>query len=308
MLTKGYTLIVIFMMALVISACGGEVVVDSNAPHHQAQQGQHEELITRVVALDGRLTDYLVALDLPPLGATVRLGGEFERYLSVFLTDTQSVGQSATPNLETILSLNPQLIIGTEKEHMKSEEPLSLIATTVILGNAGMERDWQAAFKQVAEATGRSEQAAQVLDKLAVRTAELAQRLAPQTADMTVAFMSLNRKDARILGNRSMLGQIIYEQLGLKYPSQLADEDGETVVSIETLPTLNPDFIFVIEDSQNQAESLAELMESPVLKELDAVKTGAYAPVGVPVDKASLGPVMLQLFLDDVEKALLNTL
>ncbi|WP_165452226.1 iron-siderophore ABC transporter substrate-binding protein [Paenibacillus thalictri] len=228
---------------------------------------------TRVIALTQHFTDHLVSLGIVPVGSAVREAGDFEPYIASQLKGSESIGQAAAPNLEKVLQLKPDLIIGTEKYHVKSYEALGKIAPTIIYGEKDMEGDWPKVFLSIGEAVGKADLAKQKLQEFNDKTKSLKEKLAAKVGDKTVVFFKVSDKDTRILGNKSPFGKIAYEQLGLKYPAGLPDETNEVKIALEKLPEINPDYIFLMDiNVPEYVDKMNQTIQTPLWKSLRAVQ------------------------------------
>ncbi len=328
----------ILILLLALSACGAKqeetttpaisqtpaesaaIENPSAAPSESAEGVQEERVVAtelgdlklpqqveKVVTLERSLADHLVALGVAPIGAVVRDGGDFEPYISESLKGTESVGQSGAPNLEKILELKPQLIIGTDKDHSKSYDVLSEIAPSLIISSKEMEKDWREVFRTIATAMNKEELAEQQLQQFQNRIDELKKELEPVLKDKTVVFFKVTDKDTRILGNLSPLGKIAYGELGLVYPSELEDEKNETKIAAEKLPEINPDYIFVMDiNVPDYAPKLDEMLQTPLWKNLNAVKNDHVFMVPLRATKTGFGLVMHNQFLDIIKQGLVE--
>ncbi|GAA3410186.1 iron-siderophore ABC transporter substrate-binding protein [Paenibacillus hodogayensis] len=261
----------------------------------------------RVVALTPHLTDHLITLGIKPVGAVVREAGDFEPYITPQLSGTESVGQSAAPSLEKILQLKPDLILGEEKNHSKPYDALSKMAPTLIFSTKDMEGDWRKVFLDVGEAVGKTDLAKQKLQEFDNKTKVLKDKLAAKMGDQTVVFFKVTDKDTRILGNKSPLGKIAYEQLGLKYPAGLADEDNEIKIALEKLPEINPDHIFLLDiNVPDYVDKMNATIQTPLWKSLKAVQNKHMYMKPIRGTKTGFGLTLYNLFVDEVNKELLG--
>ncbi|WP_127581989.1 ABC transporter substrate-binding protein [Paenibacillus koleovorans] len=265
------------------------------------------EKVERVVTLERSFADHIVSLGIVPVGAVVRDGGDFEPYIANQLKGSASVGQGTAPNMEKLLGLKPELIIGTDKEHSKAYDTLKQIAPTLIITSDEMEKDWRGVFLKIADAVNKQELAKQQLKTFDENLLALKDQLAPIMKGKTVVFFKVTDKDTRILGNLSPLGKIAYEQLGLKYPESLKDESNETKIAAEILPEINPDYIFVMDTNVPEyVDHLNEMLKTPLWKSLNAVKDGKVVMVPLRATKTGFGLVMHNQFVDTLKRELLK--
>ncbi|MNH95498.1 putative ABC transporter substrate-binding lipoprotein YhfQ precursor [compost metagenome] len=327
------TLLLLFVCILVLSACGtgGSQQAASSKPSvqpsaspttatptpstepvkktftHALGKTEVPEKVERVVALTPHFADHLASLGIIPVGSVVREGGDFEPYIASLLKGTESIGQSSAPNLEKVLQLKPQLILGEEKSHSKPYEALSKIAPTLIYSEKDMEQDWAKIFLEVAAATGKEQLGKDKLKEFETKTKTLKEKLGAKLGEQTVVFFKVTDKDTRVLGRKSPLGKIAYDQLGLKYPAGLPDEEGEIKIAIEKLPELNPDHIFLLDvNVPDYVNKMNETMKTPLWTSLKAVQGGHVYMKPIRATKTGFGLVMHNLFVDEIKKELLD--
>src|SRR6185312_7600814 len=97
----------------------------------------------RIVALTNEVTEDLLALGIVPVGAVRSINSDpWFDHVAEALADTTIVGDELAPNLEVIVTLEPDLILGNKKRHEAIYEQLSAIAPTVYVENVtGQWRD-----------------------------------------------------------------------------------------------------------------------------------------------------------------------
>ncbi|MEI7026680.1 iron-siderophore ABC transporter substrate-binding protein [Paenibacillus sp. y28] len=274
---------------------------------HAAGQTIVPAKVERVVTLTPHLADHLLSLGMKPVGSVVREAGDFEPYIGEQLKGTESVGQSASPNLEKVLQLKPDLILGEEKNHSKPYEALSKMAPTIVYANKEMEQDWTLIYKKVAEAVGKQDLAEAKLKEFDAKTKGLKEKLTAKLGNETVVFFKVTDKDTRVMGSKSSLGKIAYEQLGLKYPAGLPEEEGEIKLALEKLPEINPDYIFLLDvNVPDYADKLNEALETPIWKSLKAVQNNHVYKKPLRATKTGFGLVMHNIFVDEIQKELLG--
>ncbi|WP_216624752.1 ABC transporter substrate-binding protein [Paenibacillus foliorum] len=275
---------------------------------HALGQTVVPEKVERVVALTPHFADHLLALGIRPVGSVVREAGDFEPYTAALLKGTESVGQSSAPNLEKVLQLKPELIFGEEKNHSKPYEALSKMAPTLIYSTKDMEGDWTKVFLSVGEAVGKGSLAKEKLQEFDTKTKGLKEKLAAKIGNETVVFFKVTDKDTRVMGSKSPLGKIAYEQLGLKYPAGLPEEDGEIKLAIEKLPEINPDHIFLLDTNVPDYEAkMKEAIATPLWKNLKAVKNQHMYMKPIRGTKTGFGLIMYNVFVDEIKKELLGS-
>ncbi|NJL41725.1 MAG: ABC transporter substrate-binding protein [Leptolyngbyaceae cyanobacterium SM1_4_3] len=138
---------------------------------HAMGTTQVPETPERVVVIDSAALDSALALGVKPVGSTIF--GELPDYLGNQTEDIEIVGEVNQPNLESILQLQPDLILGTKISTERLYRPLSRIAPTVLTEGSGRSGDWKENFLLFAAALGKTERANQLLEEYQQRVSGL---------------------------------------------------------------------------------------------------------------------------------------
>lgn len=232
--------------------------------------------LQRVVVLDRGLLANAIALGVQPVGsvrkATVS-SFEFPVYLQSKVNDSlESVGTQTQPNLEKILQLQPDLILGFN--FGIDYDKLSQIASTVIIEWQDTAH-WKEHFQIAAEAMGKSEKAEQLLANYHRRIEELKAAIeSPEELEISLAYIGGNTPFIRSDVKNSFPGSIL-EDVGLgRPPSQdIVHRNHQIEVSQEMIPSLDGDvlFLFSVNDEQGK-ETWNKLKNHPIWQKLDVVK------------------------------------
>jgi len=235
----------------VIRHAGGETRVPANPQ--------------RIVTLFNHLTEGLLALDRQPIG-TVTLEGSFVGYLAPLLEGTEHVGTIPEPNLEAILALAPDLILGGPS-HADIYGQLSRIAPTILVPEDIFTAeqtlvDLGAVLGLEAEARARVAAFKQTI-------ADARTRLEARLGEVSAVYLSARPEGYRISSSSHSSGKLLHE-LGFQ-TDPLAPAEGFTMLSLETVPQLSADYIFLSEDDPERAE---ELRSSSLYGRIPAVQAG----------------------------------
>ena len=134
-----------FVLAAIVAtttACGSDDKTDSGSQsadtvHAVTHARGTTDVPTdpqRVVVLEPVQLDTSVALGVIPVGTAVLSETTgVPAYLGEKAAEIEMVGTVAAPNLEKIVALSPDLIIGTESRHGDMYEQLAAIAPTVYM-------------------------------------------------------------------------------------------------------------------------------------------------------------------------------
>jgi iron complex transport system substrate-binding protein len=143
---------------------------DCQTVEHASGQSCIPRIPQRVVVTDEIALDAVLALDVQPIAAAEStLVRSRARHLANSLDGITSIGRESEPNLERLVELNPDLILGfnSAKTHYRS---LSQIAPTVALGYE--HTDWKADLEKIGAMLGRGDRAQQQLADYQKRIAE----------------------------------------------------------------------------------------------------------------------------------------
>ena len=254
---------------------------------------------TRIVVLDNNSIENVLALGIEPVGAAVaRLDFGFPPHLVAqgFLTNTESVGAIAEPNLETIASLEPDLILSDKASHEAIYGLLSEIAPTVFVEM--VSQPWKENLVLTGETLNRQADAQAVIEAYDARVAEV-QALVGEPG--TISFIRVYPDRIRIYLRQSFAG-IILEDVGLTRPELQSMDEFRIQVTQEGYATVDADHIFATARGDEAEAALAALTNDPIWSQLKGVRDGNVHVVG---DYwIGVGPMSAELVLDDITAAL----
>ncbi|MFT9599800.1 iron-hydroxamate ABC transporter substrate-binding protein [Mesobacillus sp.] len=264
----------LLMLVLVLSACGGG---ETNEKSNQEKKEDTPETITyqsengavevpanpeRVIVLSS-FAGNVMALDVNMVGvdAWSKMNPRFEK-----LKDVEEVTDE---NLEKIIELNPDLIIGLS--NIKNVDKLKEIAPTVtftygklgyleqhleigkVLNKEKEAQDWIDNFKADSKAAGE----------------EIKAKIGP---DATVSVIENFDKELYVFGDNWARGtEILYQEMGLNMPEKVKEaalEPGYYAISPEVLSEYAGDYVVF---SKN-AEGDTSFQQTETYKNIPAVK------------------------------------
>jgi len=224
-------------LALAVSLVAAGCVTPSADPASSDEQGRTIEHATgttvvpqdveRVVALEWNLVEDLLALGIQPVGVADVDG--YEKWVKAepaLADDVEDVGTRQEPNLETIASLDPDLILGVEFRHAEIEDRLDQIAPTLTFdpypgegGQTQLDRVMDN-FRTVAQAVDRTAEANATLADLGTTFDDAEQRLEAANGTehgivLAQAFTQEGSPTIRLLTNTSFGVQVL-ERIGLE--------------------------------------------------------------------------------------------
>nr|RNJ65105.1 MAG: iron-siderophore ABC transporter substrate-binding protein [Leptolyngbya sp. IPPAS B-1204] len=256
----------------------------------------------RVVVLDDCTLEPVLALGVKPVGAPIRnvhIPGQGN------LSQIQDIGTPA--NLETILALKPDLILGCAYLRDMYNQ-VAQIAPTVI-APIETSADWQAVFWLVADALGKRNAAEQVMTNYKTRLATLRSQLGERLKSTQVSVIRVYPNHISLYAKDVFIGTILADAGLSRPPSQ--DQDIPAIdISKERIRDADGDVIFVWTYGSNEqlTESaqiaLEKLKIDPLWQQLNAVKQGSVYLV--PDYWIGAGPLSANAVIDDLFKYLIE--
>lgn len=257
----------------------------------------------------------LVALDVPTLGNALALGvkpiasivyfDDTPPYLTKHLESIENLGRAEQPNLEKIVKLNPDLIIGVKYSTELVYPQLSQIAPTVV-GNWDGYPSWQNHFDFVAEVLNKTEEAKQVWTQYHQRIDALKAALGNRLQDLEISFVHICCGTIDIDLKNSFNGSILAD-VGVRRPPAQAVPitGGITSLSEERLMDIDGDILFVATNGEESSQKLTALKQNPLWKNLRAVQNDRVYAVNYPTWRGG-NPLAADAVIDDLFKYLVN--
>ncbi len=257
----------------------------------------------RVVTLSSCTLGNVLALGVKPVGTTNEVYYEENSSVKGTTKGIKLVGISQ-PNLEAILQLKPDLIVGVD--WYKPIYPLlSKIAPTV-LGKIDFI-SWQRHLSFVAESLGKQETEKALWDRYYQRIEKLKLALGTRYQGKKISFITLGREQIYIDSKNSFPGSIIGDVLLQRPAAQNIDSTyGAFQISLEELEKADGDILFVTTFSRSGNEFLAKKQQEPLWKTLKAVREKHVYYVDF-MSWAATNMLGTDVVIDDLFKYLVNT-
>lgn len=256
----------------------------------------------RVVALTNEATEDLLALGITPVGAVRSANANpWFDHVSEALKGVTVVGEELSPNLEVILSLEPDLILGNKKRHEDIYEQLSAIAPTVYVEN--ITGQWRKNLAFYADAVNKAAAGEEVLKAYEDRVARLKAALGDQVNEK-VGLVRFITGQNYAYNNDSFSGSILRD-IGFARPAAQDKAGLSEKITLERIPELDGDRLlyFSYETGDGGATKEAETwMASPLWQNMNVAKKGHVYPVSDTVWATAGGVMAAHLALDDIEK------
>ncbi|MGI5283323.1 ABC transporter substrate-binding protein [Nonomuraea polychroma] len=291
---------------LALAACGTSASSQETGPTRTVKHAMGETKVPmtpqRVVVLDTDKLDTMVTLGMAPVGAAqAQENQKWPAYLGSTLSATKAVGTLQAPNIEAIMALKPDLILGSKFRQASFYDKLSKIAPTVFTEKVGVT--WKENFLLDAEALGKKDQATQLLSAYETRAKEVGAKF----SKLEVGIVRFMPTEIRVYGPESFSG-IVVGDAGIPRPAaqQLADQQDKRFgkLSQENIAKGDADAIFYSAYGEAAAKSQATVTGGPLWKGLKAVKSGNAHNVDDEIWMLGIGVTAAGKILDDLEKYL----
>ncbi|MUL35003.1 ABC transporter substrate-binding protein [Gloeocapsopsis dulcis] len=311
--TVRFSLIVVLTLLLVPACSGGvppqsvrSLANDCHVVKHAMGETCVPNNPQRVVVWAGTELDPVLALGVKPIAGHP----DTLTYVKGKLSRTQwegieHIGESQGPNLEQLLVLKPDLILGHASRIQQVYNQLSQIAPTVLDGSD----DWKETLMLFAEALGKTDTAKQLLNDYQLRIEEFKTRMGDHLPK-TVAIIEI-RPDTLIVYPDNIFAVTVMKEAGLSFPPTLAKYSGSNWnISKERLSDIDSDALFVVtwsgeEKGRREVQSFLEKLKAdPLWLKLKVVQQDKVYEVGDYFQGA--GPLTANLILDDLFKYLVE--
>jgi len=263
----------------------------------------------RIVGLMEADVDALLALGITPVGATNGRGQTTPpRYLDEYLADVTSVGRFYSPNLESILGLEPDLILFGGFTDEAVLEQLNAIAPTVNTFQPG--EAWQSHFLRVAEILEMTEAAEAFIADYDARIEEVQSELGE--IDDTFVVSRWSAEGPQIMAPTLTFSSGVLLDLGLQgapvIPELQEGHPHSSPLSMESLQLLDVDWAFIgtLTPDGDPVAALEEAMENPLWQTLEVVQNDQVVMVDGSLWTSVGGPIAATMVLEDAVEALLG--
>lgn len=277
----------------VTSQVAGNVQEEQQGQQNQEQEQQEEEVVEedalfprtvvhmvgettiekkpeRVALADVNIIDYFLILDEVPVGAridTIDRSPTLKGLIDKYDPNGTITSIGGKVNMETLIGLDPDLIIIAEGKK-ENYERYSKITNTIVLDGSA---DRTVRLKQLGDIFGKEDKVEQLLTDLETLKAETKEKVKGKSEE-TVLFLRANGKDFTVLTPESH--GLLYEEVGLKTAGQFTDL-GQ--VTVEAISEADADHIFIMEARrQMDPDNIGALIEvwndNSVWNNLNAVK------------------------------------
>ncbi|GIN87448.1 iron-uptake system-binding protein [Heyndrickxia sporothermodurans] len=217
------------------------------------------------------MEDALV-LDVKPIGA-MTIGGKFPERFSSIVTNAEQVGEKMQPNFETILKLNPDVILASTKFPDEVVQKLDKIGTTIRYSH--IATDWEANLKFLGELTGKQKLVSKEIEKYQADLEIAKEKLKGKVDDKKVLAVRLRAGNLFIYPETVFVNPLLYSDLGISGINEVKAAKAQEQISVEKLAEIDPDYLFIqFDDTENAntPNALKDLEKNPILKNMKAFK------------------------------------
>ena len=262
----------------------------------------------RVVTLDPVSLQSAVATGVIPIATA---DGDTEPLESIAdLRSVESVGFGSEPNLERIVELNPDLILGSDDFTAGIYERLSQIAPTVAFPRA-LGPYWKDIFLLYADALGQVDRARELLDEYELRVQGFGQRVREATGqpphEMTVSLIRIRPDAIRVYLPNSFAGSVMAE-VGLSRPEgqQATGNWSLSELSLEEIPNIAANHIIQFQTDADTEVDMERVFSTPLWSGLEAVQQGRFHQATNGEWYLEGGSHYANFVLDDLERFLIK--
>jgi len=279
--------------SIVIKTAKGDVTLDKPAE--------------RVVSLEWTYTEDLLAVGVQPVGHADLEGYHKNVNIPVELdSNVVDVGTRQEPNIETIMSLQPDLIIAASFRVANNYDQLASIAPVLVFnsypeeGEIDQYGEMEQTFTEIAKAVGKEGEVEGVLAKLNGAYEAAAEKIKAAGKEgeeivLTQAWSANDVPSFRLFTDNSMAIQIL-NRIGLKnaYKSEKFEAYGFASTTVEGLVgTQQASLLHIVQEDDNIFEN--QLKDNAVWKDLAFVKENRIYALGGDTWPFG-GPLMAEVF------------
>lgn len=287
----------IALFTLILAACGEKKAVveesSTDTPKEEVTQTKEEstnengtrtieylgesyevpEKVEKIVVTGAmEAMEDMVVLDVHPVGA-IAIGGKFPELYASVTDKAESIGEKIKPNFEKIVELNPDVILGSTKFPEEVQSKLEKIAPTILVSH--ISTNWESNLNLLAELTGKQADAEKILSTYKADIEAAKSTLTEKLQDQKVAAIRIRGGQAYVYPKEVFLNAVLYGELGLAVPDEVAKAKSQEAISVEQLADMNPDYLFVqfsTDENADAPNALEDFKKNPIIQNITAFK------------------------------------
>lgn len=228
--------------------------------------------VNSIVAASLEAMEDAAILGIKPAGV-LQIGGEIPTYIADDLAGAELIGDKREPNPESILALQPDVIVGTSKWGEEVVEKMNKIQTMIPYSH--ISTNWKENLTVLAQLGGKEAEAEKIIADYETKVADAQSLATKQLVDKEILIIRIRGGLMYIYPQDVYLNPVLYEDLGASVPEIIAKTEAQAEITLETLAEVNPDAIFLQFETSENAEapkSLEELQSNPIFANLAATK------------------------------------
>ncbi|MBD3861139.1 iron-hydroxamate ABC transporter substrate-binding protein [Bacillus sp. 28A-2] len=213
-------------------------------------------------------------LGIKPIGAST-VGGTFPSLFEDITSKTEGIGEKTEPNVEKILKLNPDVILGSTKFPPATIQKLEKVQTTIPVSH--ISSDWKDNLLLLGQLTGKETEAKTIIANYQKDLEKAKKTLKETSKNKTAIILRIRQGDLYVYPEDVYFNSTLYGDLGFTAPNEVKKAKAQALLSMERLGELNPDYIFVQfseEENASNPNALKDLESNHIWKSLQAVKHG----------------------------------
>lgn len=231
--------------------------------------------------------------------------GPYEAYLEELDGEFTFLGPYNQLNIEKILRLKPDLIIGFDY-YAAIYDKLSKIAPTVLFDWEG-ETPWKGAVRETGYALNQEEEVEKLFNQYSQRTQALKHEIQREFSNLSVSVIDIDSSSISFALQDSFIGSILQDAGISRPPSQNKEGIYDNLpVSLELIPQMDADVIFIsLGQDKGNLDFMEKIKQHPLWSKLRAVQRDRVYQVD-PEHWYGDNMISANLVLDDLSHFLLE--
>ncbi|MGG7176366.1 ABC transporter substrate-binding protein [Clostridium paraputrificum] len=256
-----------------------------------------------IVILTNEGLEAVLTLGVKPVGAVTGVTGEWYEHTKNELTDVKPVGMEGQPNLEAIVALKPDLIIGNKMRHEKIYDQLSAIAPTVYSDT--IRGAWKDNFNFYAEVLNKKSEGDKAIKEYESKINHIKETYEDKL-DNEISLVRFMDGKTRIYLGDTFAGTILKE-IGFKRPAAQQGTEFVNEIGKERLGEAEGDVMFYFTYELGDGKGITreeEWLNDPLFKSLQVVKNNKAYKVDDTIWNTAGGIKAANLMVDDLTNML----
>ncbi len=227
-------------LVLIIFAVGYVILDTQKSSKQETSSGQKPQ---RIISLAPSNTEILFALGLDEeiVGIT-----DYCDYPPEKVAQKEKIGGFATPNLEKIVSLNPDVVFATSGVQKQAVERLEELGVKIYVLEAETIENLLTEIKNIGKLTGKSQKAQELVDTLEKRIKAIKEKISNLPSEKRPkVFLEIWHDPLWTAPTKTLIYQVVELAGGRNVITIEGDWNQVTIVDPESVIDANPDVIFL---------------------------------------------------------------